>query len=158
MADKSRSETSGKLQVFEYEGHKITFEFEDGQKMVNATQMAKPFKKKSVNGFLRTEQTKKFIEKLNSRYADIRHGSNHKALRKVQGGTPQMQGTWMDEILALKFAAYLSPDFEIWVYETIKSILTEERKMYEFFLQKLEDHSRDSLFIAKMLKEKFKKE
>ena len=29
----------------DYEGHKISFEFADGNKMINATEMAKPFGK-----------------------------------------------------------------------------------------------------------------
>ncbi|MDR1371256.1 MAG: KilA-N domain-containing protein, partial [Dysgonamonadaceae bacterium] len=35
----------------------------------------------------------------------------------------QKSGTWMHEILALKFAAWLDPDFEVWVYLTIRDIL-----------------------------------
>ncbi|MEM1121660.1 MAG: KilA-N domain-containing protein, partial [Bacteroidota bacterium] len=34
------------------------------------------------------------------------------------------QGTWMDEKLALKFAAWLSPNFELWVYDRIQELLT----------------------------------
>jgi hypothetical protein len=30
----------------------------------------------------------------------------------------QRSGTWMHRILALKFAAWLSPKFELWVYST----------------------------------------
>ena len=41
-----------KLTKFEYEGHRISFEFSDGSKMINATQMAKPFGK-MVADFLR---------------------------------------------------------------------------------------------------------
>lgn len=36
----------------------------------------------------------------------------------------QYQGTWMDEKLALKFAAWLSPRFELWVYDRIYELLT----------------------------------
>ena len=46
-----------------------------------------------------------------------------KVLRIVQGGTPSLQGTWMDEKLALKFAAWLSPVFELWVYDRIEELL-----------------------------------
>jgi len=35
-----------------------------------------------------------------------------------------LQGTWMDEKLALKFAAWLSPEFELWVYDRIQELLT----------------------------------
>lgn len=143
------------VKVFEYEGYKITFEFENGQRMVNATQMAKAFGKR-VAHFLQNKQTKEFINFLNSRYRNSGHGSNYEALRVVKGGSPGRQGTWMDEKLALKFAAWLSVEFEAWVYDTIHDILSDDRKTYEFFLQKLEDQSRDNLYIAKLLKEKLK--
>ena len=118
---------------FDYEGHSITFEFKDGQKMVNATQMAKPFRK-PVGNFLRLAESKKYIQLLETRYSHLNNGPNElkkEVLRVVQGGIPEIQGTWMDEKLALKFAAWLSPEFELWVYERIEELfrtgLTELR-------------------------------
>ena len=111
---------------FDYEGQPITFEFADGNKMINATQMAKPFNKR-VNDFLRLQGTKDVILLLESRYGNPRNGPNEpkkEVLRVVQGGTPELQGTWMDEKLALKFAAWLSPAFELWVYDRIQELLT----------------------------------
>jgi hypothetical protein len=37
----------------------------------------------------------------------------------------QKTGTWMHRVLALKFAAWLNPDFEVWVYCTIENLLFE---------------------------------
>ncbi|MCC6727385.1 MAG: KilA-N domain-containing protein [Saprospiraceae bacterium] len=108
---------------FDYEGQKISFEFADGNKMINATEMARPFGK-LVGGFLRLQSTKDFILLLESRYADLHNGTTIRALRVVQGGEPEIQGTWMDEKLALKFAAWLSPAFELWVYDKIQELLT----------------------------------
>ena len=45
-------------------------------------------------------------------------------LRVIKGGVPELQGTWMDEKLALKFAAWLSPEFELWVYDRIQELIT----------------------------------
>ena len=59
-----------KVTKFEYEGQSITFEFADGNKMVNATEMAKPFKKQ-VGGFLRSKETKQYVELLEKRYANL---------------------------------------------------------------------------------------
>ena len=112
------------ITIFDYEGQDISFEFADGNKMVNATQMAKPFKGKMVADFLRLKQTKEYILALESRYGDSHNGRNKEVLRVVQGGTPELQGTWMDELLALKFASWLSPHFEIWVYDRIQELLT----------------------------------
>ncbi|MEL6274774.1 MAG: KilA-N domain-containing protein, partial [Bacteroidota bacterium] len=111
---------------FDYEGQSISFEFADGNKMINATEMAKPFKKR-VNDFLRLSGTKEYILVLEARYGDSRSGENKEVLRVVQGGTPELQGTWMDEKLALKFAAWLSPYFELWVYDRIQELLTTGR-------------------------------
>lgn len=49
-------------QIFQYNGSPITFQKGDSV-MVNATQMAKPFGK-SPKDFLKTEQTKTYIEAL----------------------------------------------------------------------------------------------
>ena len=46
---------------FNYEGADISFEFSDGNKMINATEMAKPFAK-PVGNFLRLQESKKYID------------------------------------------------------------------------------------------------
>lgn len=102
----------------------LSFEFADGNKMINATEMAKPFKGKLVAAFLRLKSTKDYILMLESRYGDSHNGGEREVLRVFQGGTPELQGTWMDEMLALKFPAWLSPYFEVWVYERIQEQLT----------------------------------
>ncbi|MCB0546552.1 MAG: KilA-N domain-containing protein [Phaeodactylibacter sp.] len=111
---------------FKYEDQQISFEFADGNKMINATEMAKPFSK-PVGNFLRLKETKKYIALLEERYSDVNIG--REVLRVVKGGDASegLQGTWMDEKLALKFAAWLSPRFELWVYDRIQELLTTGR-------------------------------
>lgn len=116
---KTESIFMSNLKKFDYKGHPVTFEFADGTKMVNATEMAKPFKKR-IDNYLRLKSTKDYILLLESRYSDVRE---REVLRIVQGGTPELQGTWFDEKLALKFAAWLSPEFELWVYDKIEELL-----------------------------------
>jgi len=111
------------IQKFDYKGQEISFEFADGNKMINATEMAKPFKKK-VNDFLRLKSTKDYINLLEDRYGNSRNVTNKEVLRVIQGGEAELQGTWMDEKLALKFAAWLSSAFELWVYDKIEDLLT----------------------------------
>ncbi len=110
---------------FDYEGQKISFEFADGNKMINATEMAKPFGKK-VNDFLRLQSTSEYVALLENRYGNSRIGFQKEVLRVVKGGDAYntIQGTWMDEKLALKFAAWLSPAFELWVYDKIQELFT----------------------------------
>jgi len=145
------------IKKFDYEGHSISFEFEDGNKMVNATQMAKPFKK-LVGGFLRSKETKSYIALLEERYANLHIGQNKEVIRIIKGGNSGeiAQGTWMDEKLALKFAAWLSPEFELWVYDRIYELLTTGKtelkqqrpaqgivKSLRMIADQLEAHDRD---------------
>lgn len=111
-----------KITQFDYEGHNITFEFSDGQKMINATEMAKPFGK-PVGNFLRLQSTKDYIVALKVRYSHLNNEKSKEVIRVVQAGDAKLQGTWMNEKLALKFAAWLSVDFELWVYDRIEELL-----------------------------------
>ncbi len=43
-----------------------------------------------------------------------------------QGGNPQEQGTFLHPYLAVKFARWISPDFEVWCDDVIRKILTSE--------------------------------
>ncbi|MBK6901431.1 MAG: KilA-N domain-containing protein [Saprospirales bacterium] len=92
---------------FDYEGTRISFEFGDGNKMINATEMAKPFGK-LVGNFLRLKEAHEYITILQERYSHLNIG--REVLRVIKGGDAAegLQGTWMDEKLALKFAAWLS--------------------------------------------------
>lgn len=111
------------LAQFTYEGEPISFEFTNDTKLINATQMGRPFKGKAVADFLRLKSTKEFIVALESRY-HAKDSSTRDVLRIVKGGASDVeQGTWMDELLALKFAGWLSADFEIWMYERIRELL-----------------------------------
>ncbi|MEM9884711.1 MAG: KilA-N domain-containing protein [Bacteroidota bacterium] len=117
------------LTQFKYEGNNITFEFTDGNKMINATEMVKAFPSKKINDFLRLKSTKEYILLLEDRYGNSRIADNQsvrEVLKVVKGGLGK-QGTWMDEILALKFAAWLSPKFDLWVYDRIYELLTKGR-------------------------------
>lgn len=111
------------IKKFDYKGQSISFEFEDKNKMINATEMAKPFGK-PVGNFLRLKETQQYIALLKKRYSHLNIGKE--VLRVVKGGdaiNSKMQGTWMDEKLALKFASWLAPEFELWVYDRIYELL-----------------------------------
>ena len=111
------------LKTYDYDGYQISFAFEDSSKMINATMMAKPFKKYPAD-FLRLKQTKLFIAALEKRYGNPHNENSREILRIIQAGDAKLQGTWMDEKLALKFAAWLNPDFELWVWDRIYELLT----------------------------------
>lgn len=103
-----------------FEENDITFLLsKDNGMMINATEMAKIFGKQ-VESFMRNESTILFIKEClnneNSRYINIERESD---LYR----TNQKSGTFMHRILALKFAAWLNPKFELWVYSTIEKLL-----------------------------------
>jgi hypothetical protein len=93
--------------------------------------LLKAFPEKKMNNFLRTQQTKDFIKALES-----------VALKSVtvikQGGTAQ--GTWMHKLLAYKFAAWLNPEFELFVYSTFDKFMKEkienQQRQLDYFWDK----------------------
>lgn len=117
---------------FEFDSELIEFEVINGNVMVNATQMAKVFGKK-VNHFTENETTRLFIsECLNNRNSGFILVENEEDLIISK----QKSGTWMHRILALKFAAWLNPRFELWVYSTIDKILFDYYKRLEESLKR----------------------
>jgi hypothetical protein len=91
----------------------------DKDVMVNATEMAKAFGKR-IDHFLKADHVKEFISVLEF----TPFGGNSTPLTKdeiIQ--TKGQNGTYFHKILALKFAAWLDPIFEVWVYSTIEDIL-----------------------------------
>ena len=106
--------------TYEFENSSITFTIDTGKNvMVNATEMAKIFGKLPKD-FLILDGTKAFIneclKKENSPFINI---SKEEDLYS----SVQKSGTFMHRILALKFAAWLNPRFELWVYSTIDELL-----------------------------------
>lgn len=107
------------LVKFNFKNAPITFENENGI-MVNATEMAKPFDTKPAN-WLRTEQAQRMI----SAVAVSHNCDTADLVRVTQGGSPDEQGTWFHEDIALVFAQWLSPEFYLWCNDRIKELLTK---------------------------------
>jgi len=105
---------------FLYQEAQIHFLVNGTQKemMINATEMAKPFGKR-LDHFLRSQHAKSFISEIEKRNEFTPNGGN--SLAKILESRGQ-NGTYFCEELALKFAAWLDPAFELWVYSTIKDI------------------------------------
>jgi len=103
-----------------FEENAISFALDKENKMmVNATEMAKAFDAR-VGHFLANDSTEKFITAcLNNRNSDYLNIVKEEDLVVAR----QKSGTWMHRVLALKFAAWLSPDFEVWVYSTIEKLM-----------------------------------
>ena len=108
-----------KTEVCIFDGKEVSFFFEKSNVMVNATEMAKIFGKQVV-AFMRNESTVLFIQE-----ALKSENSHFLGIEKEEDlyTSSQKAGTWMHRVLALKFAAWLSPAFEVWVYSTIENLL-----------------------------------
>jgi hypothetical protein len=102
--------------------------------MVNATQMAKIFGKR-VDVFLKSDHANAFINALEL----TPYGGSLTPLRRDEIiKTINGVNTWMHRILALKFAAWLDPKFEVWVFSTIDQIiLGHYKEQREATLEKL---------------------
>lgn len=98
----------------------ISFAFDkDNSMMINATEMAKAFDK-DLYQFTKSDHAKAFI---NSCLKPANAGLLSVKSEEDLIISRQKSGTWMHRVLALKFAAWLSPDFEVWVYSTIEKLL-----------------------------------
>lgn len=144
------------MKVLDFIYNETTISFESTSKddvMVNATEMAKAFDKR-IDHFLKADHTQKFIEalktvssfgNLNSKSGDefTPNGGNSDYLKQdeiIQ--TRGQNGTWMHRLLALKFAAWLDPNFEVWVWRTIDAIILGiYREVKDATFEKLEAES-----------------
>ncbi|MDX8000230.1 KilA-N domain-containing protein [Xenorhabdus sp. Reich] len=69
------------------------------------------------NKFIRNASIKRFVSALDSRKQKSRLKENQ-SLKVVNGGSDQ--GVWGAELLAIRYAAWIKPEFEISVYETFR--------------------------------------
>lgn len=107
------------IKVFDYKGSKISFA--NGKNvMVNATEMGKKFGKR-VTDWMDNQYSKEYIQELTEVRKSV--SADFQAVRVVKGGSPELQGTWMHEDVALEFARWLSPAFAIWCNDRIKELL-----------------------------------
>lgn len=107
------------IEIFEFKGKQIEFDLSKENIMINATEMAKVYDTR-VSKFLENDSTKAFIEavKLYQKGGNLNMKSEDDIMI-----TKGRSGTWMHRILALKFAAWLDPEFELWVYCTIDKLM-----------------------------------
>lgn len=108
---------------FIYQGTEVHFLVnpDDKNVMINATEMAKAFGKRTKD-YLANQSTKDLISELERTLKSVR--SKEKVVDK-RGHV----GIYFNEILALDFAAWLDIKFKIWIYTTIRDLLTKETKI-----------------------------
>jgi len=106
---------------FNYNDTNIHFEINpmDKNLMVNATEMAKAFDKRTDH-FMKAEHTKKFISALEKQLEQTPNGG--RSDQEIVDNRGHV-GIFFDRRLALKFAAWLSPEFEVWIFSTMDEII-----------------------------------
>ena len=137
---------------FEFDNKVIEFDLSGEDVMINATEMGNIYGKIPYD-FLKQEGTKKFIAELKSAIPAFRSDSEsernagnedltlknddrsdpnspNNAIMVVKSDIGGADGgaTWMHRQLALKFAAWLNPKFEVWIYNTIDRLLFEHAR------------------------------
>lgn len=103
---------------FDYEGQAVRFN-SDG--WINATEAAARFDKEPAQ-WLRLPDAIRYLEGLQRTYGEITYVKTSRA-RADRGG-----GTWLHPKLAVKFARWLSVDFEIWCDEQVDALVRGESK------------------------------
>lgn len=103
----------------QYEGQPVAFS-DDG--WLHATKIAERFGKKPAH-WLELDSTKEYIRKLSARMAESNVGKSDISLVVTRRGNSKASGTWLHPKLAVKFARWLSVDFEIWCDEQISDLL-----------------------------------
>ncbi|MEZ1837374.1 KilA-N domain-containing protein [Pseudomonas putida] len=109
---------TAKIIPFDYEGQVVRFNA-DG--WIHATEAAARFGKEP-HEWLRLPDAERYLEGLQRRYGEIPYVKTSRA-RADRGG-----GTWLHPKLAVKFARWLSVDFEIWCDEQVDALLRSESK------------------------------
>jgi len=142
------SKTESKAVEFIYQDTQIHFLLEkEGSIMINATEMGKLFNKQS-RSFLRLEMTKNYVKALLKKnfnrtdWHDFDPFLDEKEAKKQYNRTDvydyireniyysqKKGGTFICRQLAIKFAAWLDYDFDVWITETIESLLFSEYYM-----------------------------
>lgn len=115
---------SARIVPFDYDGLPVRF---NGDGWLHATEIAERFGKKSAH-WLELDSTKEYIRKLSERMAASNVGKSDITLVISRRGNSKSSGTWLHPKLAVKFARWLSVDFEIWCDEQIDALLRGEGK------------------------------
>lgn len=105
------------LTVFNYNENEIAFKEGDNM-MINATQMAKSFNKRPID-YLRLPSTNELV----SAIVRKSHNSEDQVVTTLPGSPENGGGTWMNRILALDFAQWLSVDLKLWCTERIDELM-----------------------------------
>lgn len=108
-----------------YQGHEIHFLVNPHDKnvMINATEMAKLFDKRT-NNYIRNEATQEFMNAIKRTHirgqiGEVQTENINYKLIEDRG----RNGIYFCELLAIDFATWLDVDFKLWVYQKIQEVI-----------------------------------
>jgi hypothetical protein len=99
------------IEAREWNGHPIHRREADGY--INASAMCRAGGKR-WNHYQANERTQGYIHAL-AADAGIPATGNPGLIRSIQGGRPELQGTWIHPRLAVDLARWISPAFAVWM-------------------------------------------
>jgi len=142
-----------KFQIIPYNGNQISLYSDGTDNYVNLTEMAKAWKyRKSINKWMANRQTLEFLtvweKKHNVDFDGSKMGTvleeskQNQGLSigswvektKAKGFVTNRSGTFAAKDIAIKFAAWLSPEFELYLIEKIQELEELERKTNSYEL------------------------
>ena len=105
--------------TYSYQSAPVSF-FRGDEVMINATQMARAFKKRP-NDYLSLPSTIELLRAITRKSGN----SEYQAVTTKAGSPENGGGTWMTETVALDFDQWLSVDFRLWCNDRIKELLRD---------------------------------
>ncbi|NEP60356.1 MAG: KilA-N domain-containing protein [Symploca sp. SIO2G7] len=139
MSELENDLTSNELIKLEFQGNQFSIQGD----YWDATTMCQAYGKR-VNNFLRLDATQRYLAALSkklgipieidgesksamTRNQGVEDGIAQKSalIYRSKGGKVEESGTLVHRRVALKLAAWLNPDLEVWVYGVIEKLLTE---------------------------------
>lgn len=103
--------TPAQIEARDWNGHPIHRRQVDGY--VNASAMCRAGGKR-WNHYQANDRTQGYIHAL-AADAGIPATGNQGLIRSIQGGRPELQGTWIHPRLAVDLARWISPAFAVWM-------------------------------------------
>jgi hypothetical protein len=160
-----------KFQMISYNGNQISLYSDGKENYINLTEMAKVWSyRKSINKWLVNRQTLDFLDvwekKHNYNYDGTQLGTIKEQTKdrnftlsigywiektNAKGFFTKRNGTFAAKDIAIKFAAWLSPEFELYLIEKIQELEALEKKTINHELL-----SHEQILLLVTLKEVFK--
>lgn len=133
------------MEIKKFENELVGFDFES--EYVNATDMLKAYNMsqldsesdKRLDNFIRSKGVKDFITVLESDAQ--KSATDFQTIIQSKNEYGRSAGTWMHKLLAYRFAAWLSPEFELFVYKTFDEMVQNKLRYQQIQLDHFWDKS-----------------